>query len=325
MLNKNIKILVIGSEENRFLTINSKYHVDYQVEYKKISRIGRGIRRFWHIGHIPLFSDVFLNLNKKELNKYDLILLYECLYSFDVIQFIRTYNKHCRLILWLWNSVKGFTITPLYDAHKIFHKIITRCNIKKYNYEIWSFDHIDCEKFKLQYNNQYCAKYDDLNLRDIKYDVLFQGLDKGRLPIIKELFKQFKTLGISCNLKVVPDKRKIYPKDEYHFLIKQPLPYHDFVQKELQSRCFLEIVQKGQTDVTWRAVEAQFYERKLITNCPHIKNYDFYDPRNIFILGVDSFTDLKKFIEIPYNKLDSNIMNKYQFDGWIENFFLINE
>lgn len=324
MLNKNTKILVIGSEKNRFLTINSKYHVDYQVEYKKISRIGRGIRRFWHIGHIPMFSTVFFKLDKKKLDQYDLIILYECLYSFDVIQFIRTYNKHCRLILWLWNSVKGFTITPLYNAHAIFLKIITHRNAKEYNYEIWSFDHMDCEKFTLQYNNQYCAKYDDLNLQDIKYDVLFQGLDKGRLPILKELFKQFEILGISCNLKVIPDKRKNYRKDEFSFLMKQPLPYHAFVQRELQSRCFLEIVQKGQTDITWRAVEAQFYGRKLITNCYSIKNYDFYDPRNIFILGVDSFVNLKKFIETPFHKIDPNIINKYQFDGWIENFFLNN-
>lgn len=120
---------------------------------------------------------------------------------------------------------------------------------------------------------------------------------------------------------MIPDKRKSYPKEDNLYLSKLFLPYPKFVEKEMESRCLLEIVQNGQADITWRAMEAQFYEKKLITNCTGIKQYPFYNPHNIFILGEDSFDNLASFISTPYEKLNPNLIRKFQFDGWLENFF----
>jgi hypothetical protein len=43
--------------------------------------------------------------------------------------------------------------------------------------------------------------------------------------------------------------------------------------------------------------EALKYEKKIITDNPHVKNYDFYRKENIFIIGEDSENELKNFIE----------------------------
>lgn len=322
MLYKNTKILVISRDSDRRLFQNSIYHVDFSLDYKPLSLTRRGIRRFWHLLDIPGFCRSFLNFSGKSLVSYDVVILCQCLYAEDVIQYIRKFNPNCRLIYWMWNSYKGGTVSPLYNDKKIFRRICLDEFKDRYNLEIWSFDHIDCANFNLKYNNTFCAKLHNIKPSQVKYDVGFWGLDKGRINIIKKLAIQFNELGVTYCMKVIPDKRTSYKNEDKSFFAEGPMPYEKFVQKELEAHCLLEIVQEGQADITWRTLEAQFYGRKLITNCHNVKNYDFYNPQNIFILGEDSLDSLKIFISEPVKKIDENILRKYKLDGWLENFFI---
>ena len=67
-------------------------------------------------------------------------------------------------------------------------------------------------------------------------------------------------------------------------------------------------------------MEALFLERKLITNKTDIKNYDFYNHDNIFILGEDNINEIKEFINKPYKKIDQDIIDYYDFDQWLNRF-----
>ena len=71
-----------------------------------------------------------------------------------------------------------------------------------------------------------------------------------------------------------------------------------------QSNCILDYNQEGQVGLTLRPMEALFLEKKLITNNKDIKNYDFYNPSNIFILGENNIEDIKEFINKPYEKVE---------------------
>ena len=95
--------------------------------------------------------------------------------------------------------------------------------------------------------------------------------------------------------------------------------YADVISMEIKSKCILDIVQPGQRGITWRPLEALFYRKKLITNYKNIKNYDFYRKENIFILGEDNMSIIKSFINSEYVEIPSNIVNKYQWAGWMKN------
>ena len=71
---------------------------------------------------------------------------------------------------------------------------------------------------------------------------------------------------------------------------------------------------------SWRALEAMFYRKKLITNFKDIKEYDFYKKDNIFIIGEDDLNNIKNFVNTGYVDIPENIIKKYTIDGWIENF-----
>lgn len=68
-------------------------------------------------------------------------------------------------------------------------------------------------------------------------------------------------------------------------------------------------------------MEAMFYNKKLITNNIHIKEYDFYIPRNIFILQERNISELKDFLDLPIIEIAQEIKNKYRFSGgWMKDF-----
>ena len=158
---------------------------DYTPAYKTISLLGRGIRRFWYLSHISGFEHYFSFYNQN-IKKYDVIILCESMYFMDIIRYIRRGNPRCRVILWMWNSVESLTTTCLYDEHKIFLKAIDKTTQCKYRYEIWSFDKEDCNKYQLNYNNQFCVKM-DIQCTSIQFDAVFIGEDKGRLRLLKKI------------------------------------------------------------------------------------------------------------------------------------------
>ena len=65
-----------------------------------------------------------------------------------------------------------------------------------------------------------------------------------------------------------------------------------------------------------------FYNKKLITNNIYIKEYDFYNPHNIFILQERNISELKEFLELPTIEINQKIKNKYRFSGggWLKEF-----
>jgi len=57
----------------------------------------------------------------------------------------------------------------------------------------------------------------------------------------------------------------------------------------------------------------------LITNYKEIKQYDFYNPNNIFILGVDDIERFKVFMSTKFEDVPKEYVNKYTFRGWLSN------
>ena len=67
-------------------------------------------------------------------------------------------------------------------------------------------------------------------------------------------------------------------------------------------------------------MESIFFNRKLITTNIFVKQCDFYDPNNIFIYGEDNNENIKPFLNLKYNPVSYDILNKYDINKWIENF-----
>ena len=229
---------------------------------------------------------------KKEINKYDKFIIFESLYNEKVTKKIKRTKKENKVILYFWNYID--------DNNKY---ILNDKNID----EFWTFDKNDAKKYNMKYNPQFYTKNVKIQDEQNKYDVLFLGRPKTRKKDIIDLEKKLREEGIQTNFKIIENEKDYVSYDEYLKMIAE-------------SKCILDYNQEGQVGLSLRPMEALFLEKKLITNNTDIKNYDFYDNDNIFILGEDNINEIKEFINKPYKKIDQDIIDYYDFDQWLNRF-----
>lgn len=98
--------------------------------------------------------------------------------------------------------------------------------------------------------------------------------------------------------------------------IETHIPYKEYIDMVLESEVLVDFLVDIHGGLSFRIFEAVGYEKKLITNNANVRNYDFYHPNNIFILGQEKRT-LKDFMQVKYHTLPEDIVKKYDFDNWL--------
>lgn len=245
-----------------------------------------------------LHNRFIIDGNLKDVSNNDTILLLG-IYNIYVLMTLRNMYKKQRFILWLWNPVEKTYRNPKHIIGKL----------KKIGYEIYTFDRTDAIKYKLGLKTQFTMIPERLLVKGLKIntDLYFLGQPKGREQMLEELKKIYLSLGIQCDFKIV------YSPADY-------ISYEDNIRNVISSKCVLEICQEGQHGLTLRALEAMLCHRKLITNNKSIENEDFYNPQNIFIIGVDNNQNVKDFIDSDFVVGDESILKKYDFNNWLNSF-----
>lgn len=149
----------------------------------------------------------------------------------------------------------------------------------------YTFDNLDAQKHGLRYwNTIYSQRKECLEIIP-SIDLYFCGAEKGRLQQIVSIANQCQNIKIRYKMDVVFNQKCDKDICQYDDVTVHEngafLRYQEVLQKTLQARCILEIVQAGQRSPTLRPFEAVCYHRKLLTNNPEIFNFSYYDPRYI--------------------------------------------
>lgn len=263
--------------------------IDIECYYKtKINNIFFKISRKFKL---PFFN-IFLGEWKNNLDSYDTVILFDNGYSSLISKYIKKKNNNIRVILWFWN--------PITEESKNFLN-------DKYVDEIWTYDKNDAENYNLKYNTQFYTK--NLKIKDVtkKQDILFLGREKGRKQEIDKL-KEI------CNKKNINFKAFIISNE------KDYIPYEKYIEYLQESKAILELIKEDIKGLTLRTLEALFLKKKLITNNKDIINFDFYNPSNIFVLGIDKLENLKDFLNKPYEDINQEVVNYYDFEQWLKRF-----
>ena len=218
------------------------------------------------------------------------------------------YRRHRdkRIILWFWNPEK--------DMKRYMHM--------RDRVECWSYCERDARKYGIRYNTQFyfdcLAKEADEcppPPADQPPRALFVGREKGREEQLRALGESLTEIG------VVPDFRLIYPPTAKVFasLRENLIPYREVVDAVKASQIIIDLYTDPDAGLSLRAMEALFFRKKMITNRPLMRNEDFYDSRNIYILGEESRT-LKEFLDEPYAAPDPAIRDRYLLSNWLKRF-----
>lgn len=246
---------------------------------------------------------------KEDILEHNKIIISENNRMGDIVKFIRKYNEHCDIKIYLW--------TPINKKYKQQVELLKNMNV-----DIYSFDMEDCKRYKLYYNHQpvsYLNKIKNITTK-IEYDCYFCGTDKNRIDEIIRIKNMLTKSNITFKIKVLIGKKNLNVDLKDIDLLHKEISYDEILNETKKSKCLLEILQEGQSGWTLRTMETLFLDKKLITNNKNIKNFDFYNPSNIFILD-NNYEEIKHFLNIPYMNVSEKIKQRYSFESWIENFF----
>lgn len=241
--------------------------------------------------NIPLLKIFFGNW-KRKLSQYGIVILFDNGYNSTVAKYIKRKNPNIKIIFWYWNSILEYN-----------NEIIK----SKFVDEIWTYNKFDAEKFNIKYNPQFYLKTKEFDQdEEYKSDIIFMGRNKGRSEKLGELKEKLELNKLKCDFNIID-------KNNY-------MKYDDYLKKVNESKCILDFSFTEPCGLSLRPLESLFFEKKLITNNKDIVNYDFYNPNNIFVLGIDNLENINNFINKSYEKIDKGIVEYYSFYAWLNRF-----
>ena len=131
-----------------------------------------------------------------------------------------------------------------------------------------TYDKDESEKYNIHYfrNVVYSKIIPEPEKTNFEYDVYFLGNSKDRLEKIYEIFNYLSKNNVKCKFQLagVPKEEQI---DAVGLEYVDNIPYEENIKNVIKSKCILEIIQGGSSDVTLRTCEAIAYRRKLLTDC----------------------------------------------------------
>mgnify|MGYP003604312537 CR=1 FL=1 len=194
------------------------------------------------------------------------------------------------------------------------------------------FDKDDYIQYKNIYNNIFPTTnfYVDNIEKDSKInnnEVFFLGSYlEDRIDEIISISHFFKKRQISSNIQIVYNRTSVPPnlKKSNIKIITKPKKYLEMLDEIKKSKYLLEFQNTSiHNGLSFRVFEALFFSKKLITNNNDVKNYDFYNPNNIFVWENQDYDSIIDFLEKDYEAVDNDILKKYSFSNWFNYIFNI--
>ena len=201
------------------------------------------------------------------------------------------------------------------NIYLYYMNVIDEDNIKYINYfnndNIYTFDKRDSVKYSIKYMHTPYSNKITIKEADIKYDTVFIGREKGRGEEIEQFYRYFCEKGLRPKFMVLDSENSIYKINSY-------IDYITYINIISKSKSVLEINLPNQTGCTLRYMESLFLGKKLITNNTKIVEDEYYDPNNVFIMGVDSDSDFCEFLNSP--NVPVKDLHKVEFNYWLQKF-----
>lgn len=297
-------LILINQTENSYFP-NVIADCDLKSLYSSYRYWNRILRKIALRYDIFFLENILFNSWMTSIEKAKGVILFDTGNAPYLIKLINKRFPEKRVILWYWNSIAESVSIESYKDCKA---------------EFWSFDKNDCKKYQMKYNTQI---FIEENLRVIEHvndgkEVFYVGADKNRAELLFPLKEYFERNGISYLFNLVK-----YGDSENNYGLEymKPLIYSEVLSYADASKAIVDLVADWQSGLTLRPLEALYLKKKLITNMKNIVEYDFYNPKNIFILGVDDISGLRDFIKGDYDDTNYNFFRRrYSFQEWLKRF-----
>jgi len=252
-------------------------------------------------------AKLFWKIDFKLLSNAAMIIVSDDAIEYYFCGFIQRYFSNKKLVLFYCNKINSTK-----EREIIYFKPF---------WDIFSFDINDCRKYQLKYNKITIPIFNNFfNLikPEILQDVFFVGKNKGRADRIMDVKNEFDKLGITY--KIICTGADKYSNQGIQ---TKRIPYSEALIEDMNSRAILDINYNDMYGQTLRETEALFFKKKLITDNSLVRERDYYNPSNVYIIDYskpDFLEGIKDFLEKPYVPIDENTLKSYSVESWVQRF-----
>jgi len=230
------------------------------------------------------------------------------------LRILRKYLRARRVAVFTWNPVIDYQ-----QNHRLRRVHIGQ--LKGLGFQVFTFDPEDARRYGLTLTQQVYRQVDAYRRPlPAEWDIYFVGQDKNRFETLRALGEQWRSAGLRTRLQMVPEPGRSYPPTSAVEILTHPLDYQANMEAINRSRCLLEITQANQSGLTVRCLESLFFDKKLITSNPAVKDLPFYHPARFFVVGEGDANGVMDFLDAPLPALPDGALEPYDFAYWVQQF-----
>lgn len=250
-------------------------------------------------------------LEKEKENQYDIIFVIKGSMIPDFfLKTLKNINKSAKWIAYQWDDIS--------NCREFLEK-------RDYFDRIYSYSLEDSQNYNFIYRPFFYSQERVVAIK--KYDLSFIGtLHSDRGDLLELIIKRMKSINIHFYCKIFVEQQRylrkmLWLKKEKELYITQGIPYKNVIDIFSDSKAILEIQHPRQKTITTRSIEALGTKTKVITTVQNIKNYDFYNEDNYFIISRDNLNISKEWLDKPYKNIDEKIIKYYSLKAWVGEIF----
>ena len=223
----------------------------------------------------------------------------------QTLEELRKLYPNARFVWYIWDAM--YRIKKDYKRNKsLFDDII-------------SFDIKEAKEYNIDYLPLFFIH--EIKQKQKDYDLSFIGAGySNRDKIINGVFNKInpkKTYIFIKGTRILRLKYLFINNSVKKYIKNDTLPYQKTLEIMSRSKCILDIPYKGQSGLTIRTIESIGLHTKLITTNKSIREYDFYDENNIFIMDLkNNILPQEDFFENEYKEIDDTIFQRYNITYW---------
>ena len=226
-------------------------------------------------------------------------------------------NPKCKLIFYTWDSFKNHS----HPQQNLHHYHLTS-----------SFDQGDCKEYNMIYRPLFYLdvykKIKPTSFEECSYMMLFIGTaHSDRYKISNALAREVISKGHKVftyyfmHSRAVYFFKRLFEKGfghvKYSELAFKSISSNQVTELYKKSLAVLDIQHPNQSGLTMRTFETLGSGRKLITTNKIIKNYDFYNENNVYIIDRENPTVNFEFYKKPFLPYSKDVLSHMSMEGWL--------
>jgi hypothetical protein len=185
--------------------------------------------------------------------------------------------------------------------------------------KVYSYEKKDVSDYKLQFiSNFIYFDADTVYDNPTQYDAFSVMSNDYRVATLKKVAEFLRANNHSYEFYVMKDGE--LPQENLVTYINKRMNNDEVIEHIKKARIITDIHKYGiQDGLTFRVFESMGFGKKLITTNTDVKNYDFYNPDNIFVIeDVKNINIPNAFFETPYAPMPHDIYNQYTVKTWVD-------